>query len=640
MSQSPQDDEIDLGELFATVWARKSTVVACTVVALGVAGVYVTQVATPIYEAKSRFELLDTSSSNSLSGLGDLGGLAALSGFSLGAGGGEADTLEDRILSRPFIDDIYAQASFGEDPSFNPELRDPGLRTRLTRWITGAVPEPMDRDDFLGAALAYLTEAMSVTVMPNGLIEVGIQHADPARAAEVTNIIVTAAIADIHDRARETSREKLAYFAEQLSEVQSELDAATRALSDYALSNDLRSQEDLARASTQLVSLRDSAAGLRSQQSALAALAAMGAEAFSGAAFAETFPVANDVEFRRALRWGVTAAEWNYPGDALISGASEALQASLDAVERNIARIQGRAEVSGEAAIELAELQRNVQVQTAIYTAMIQQFETQSFATGFESASGRLIDPAVEPSGPSSPKTALIGALSIVLGGFVGTALALIRGMLGGRLHTARAILDQSGGAKTLRLPRQIARGAWRPTSARALRRSASALAVDQLAAGVPDDAHAVALLPTADGAAVMNVALGLSQKLAALRGDAVVLSLGRARLSLAKTEPGAGQLLGRVVHRAAPGVDWVSATDLKLDQIEALLTAAAERYQVLIVVTEPTDASVLQAQRAARRAGAAVVLGQAGVTTREALAAALSVASAECPTHITLAAV
>ncbi|NDH90457.1 MAG: hypothetical protein EBZ22_06175, partial [Flavobacteriia bacterium] len=68
MSQSLHDDEIDLGELFATVWARKSTVVACTVVALGVAGSYVTQVATPIYEAKSRFELLDTSSSNSLSG--------------------------------------------------------------------------------------------------------------------------------------------------------------------------------------------------------------------------------------------------------------------------------------------------------------------------------------------------------------------------------------------------------------------------------------------------------------------------------------------------------------------------------------------------------------------------------------------
>ena len=162
---------------------------------------------------------------------------------------------------------------------------------------------------------------------------------------------------------------------------------------------------------------------------------------------------------------------------------------------------------------------------------------------------------------------------------------------------------------------------------------------VDQLAAAVPDEAHAVALLPTADGAAVMNVALGLGQKLAALRGDAVVLSLGRARLSLAKTEPGAGQLLGRAVHRAAPGVDWVSATDLKLDQIEALL-AAAQRYKVLIVVTEPTDASVLQAQRAARHAGAVVVLGQAGVTTREALAAALSVATAECPTHITLAAV
>lgn len=637
MPEFQDDDEIDLAELFATIWAHKGKVVGSTVAAVAVAGVYLTTLATPLYEAKARFELLDNSTS---SPLGNLGSLASLAGVTVGSGGGEADTLEDRILSRPFIDQIYDDAEFGADPSFNPELSNPGLKTRLIRWVTGSKPEPMDRQDFIGAALEYLTEELSITVMANGLLEVGVTHKDAERAAVISNIIVDAAIADIHTRARYASREKLSYFAEQLSEVQSDLDLATRALSDYALNNDLRSQEDLARASTQLVALRQNASDVRERQAALAALKALGEPAFDPRGFAREFPVSIDVEFRRALGWGAAAATWSYPAAELLERAGVELQSSLEAVERNIEQVQGQATVTGEAAIVLAELQRNVEVQGAIYAAMIQQFEAQSFTTGFESASGRLIDPAVVPKEPSSPKKALVGALSIVLGGFVGIAIALVAGLRSGRIYMARGLQDAARRPTSVKLPAHFSKAIRFPKSSEFQRKVSNSVAVDQIVASMPDMASVIGLLPTSSGQASYALSIGAGLKLASIHGDALVLSLGPQGFDLTGFELADANLDRFEARRFGADLDWCQAGDAKLGEVEELITAAKVRYKAVVLISEPSTAGVLQAHRVARNADVVVVVGQAGLTTRDALSAAVTVAEAERPNNVILAAV
>lgn len=631
MPEYQDDDEIDLAELFATIWAHKSKVVISTVTAVAIAGVYLTTLATPMFEATARFELLDNSASNPL---GDLGGLAALAGISAGGGGGESDTLEDRILSRPFIDKIYDEAGFKDDPSFNPELNAPGLRTRITRMITGMQPQAMDREDFVGAALGYLTEELSITVMPNGLLEVGISHKDPERAAFISNIIVEAAIEDIQDRSRSASREKLAYFADQLSQVQADLDGATRALSDYALNNDLRSQEDLARASTQLVALRQNASDIRERQAALAALVSIGAVAFDPADFSDQFPVSLNVEFRRALGWGVSPATWTYPEATLLGDAAKQLQVTLDAVERNIEQVQGQATVTGEAAIELSELQRNLEVQAAIYEAMIQQFEAQSFTTGFESASGRLIDPAVIPGSPASPKKPLVGALSIVLGGFIGVALALVAGLRSGRIYTSRALQDAARGTKSVRLPSIFAKPLRFPKSGEFMRAVANSVAVDRLIASLPTGGSTLAILPTASGPASSALALGLGQKMASVHGNALVLSFGASDFDLSKFEAADARFGENNVRRIAADFDWCDLEGVKLNEVEALIAEAKRAYRSLIIVSEPSSVGVLQAHRIAKHVDAIVVVGRSGATTKEALAAALSVAETEQPSN------
>ena len=637
MSELNDGDEIDLAELFCTIWAYKGTVVSSMVVAVGVAGVYLTTLAEPVYEAVSRFELLDDSASDRL---GDLGGLAALAGISAPSGSGEADTLEDRILSRPFVESIYDEAEFSLDPISNPELRQPGLRARLIGAVTGASPQPMDREDFIGAALGYLKNELTLSVMANGIIELSVNHHDPDRAAEVADIVVGAAIEGVGNRARAAAREKLAYFAEQLGDVQADLDAATRALSDYALSNDLGSQEDLARASAQLSVLRQNSARDRERHAALLSLRAVSEADFVAKQFAEQFPISVDIEFRRSLGWGPRVEGWTYPTTARLEDAITQIEANVVEIDRNIQDIQALASMSGEGAIVLAELRREAEVQKAIYTAMIKQFQAQSFSSGFEAASGRLIEAAVAPSSPSSPKVALVGALSVVLGGFLGVALALVFGIRGGRLYTVRALRDAAAGLKAVRIPKVFGKRIALPGSRKYQPKQLNSVAVEKVLATMPASGKVLALVPTCQGPAASSIAMGAGLKLSESLGDILIINLGDPQMHLSRfkfTDAVSEQLQARSI---ASGVYWAEGRELKLTQLDVTISDAAKAYAAVIVITEPSSIGIIGAQRAVLHSDAVVVVGCAGITTREAMSAAVEVGRAHKSEHLILATV
>ena len=637
MSELNDGDEIDLAELFCTIWAHKGTVVSSMVVAVGVAGVYLTTLAEPVYEAVSRFELLDNSPSNPL---GELGGLAALAGISAPFGGSEAETLQDRILSRPFVESIYDEAKFGLDPISNPELRQPGLRARLIGAVTGASPQPMDREDFIGAALSYLEGEFTLSVLANGIIELSVSHHDPERAAEVANIVVGAAIEGVGNRARAAAREKLAYFAEQLGDVQADLDASTRALSDYALSNDLGSQEDLARASAQLSSLRQNSARGRERQAALLSLRAVGEADFVARQFAKQFPISLEIELRRSLGWGAGVEGWTYPTTARLEEAITQIEADVAKLDRNIQNVQALASVSGEGAIALAEIRRDVEVQKAIYGAMITQFQAQSFSFGFETASGRLIDAAVVPGSPSSPKVALVGALSVVLGGFLGVALALVFGLRGGRLYTVRAFQDAAGGLKAVRLPKVFGKPISLPGSRKYRPKQLHSVAIEKILATLPASGKVLALVPTCQGPAASCIAMGAGLKLAASLGDVLIIDLGAPQVDLSgfkSTDALSEQLQARFI---VSGVYWAEGRELKLSQIDVTISDAAKAYAAVIVITEPSSIGIMGAHRAVLHSDAVVVVGCAGITTREAMSAAVEIGRAHKSEHLILAAV
>lgn len=100
-----QDDEIDLRELFSTLWQGKWIVLATTVL-LAAAGVFYALSKPDIYQASVL--LAPTQDEGGVSGIsGQLGGLASLAGISLGGGGNNQVVMAKAVLqSHAFLRDF------------------------------------------------------------------------------------------------------------------------------------------------------------------------------------------------------------------------------------------------------------------------------------------------------------------------------------------------------------------------------------------------------------------------------------------------------------------------------------------------------------------------------------------------------
>lgn len=435
---SEQGDEIDLRELFAAIrhnWGIVSLVSACVAV---LAAYYAFAAATPIYKASTRFELLEDDAGGSL--LGSTGGLAALAGIGIQANSTEADALQDRILSRPFVASIYEEAEFSTDAEFNATLRKPGFVSGVTKVLLGkSETENLTKNDFLVMAVASLTDSLTITPGDNGIIELTIKHPNPDRAATIANIVVKQALLDIFERERQSTKDSLSYFADQLLEVRANLDAATSALRDYAISNNLQSQQDLARTSSQLAQVRRE---IETLDNSLIALAQISDQGFDGAEFAKTNPVAASLSFRRLLNLSGDPNDWKAPLPKEISVAKEQLETQRETLVVSFNAIEARAKSSGAEALKLAALEREVEVQQAIYETVITQFEARSLTSGYEQASGRVVEYAIPPNIPWSPNKKLFVALGLLLGGILGSGLVVALKNRLGTIYTLPTFRD------------------------------------------------------------------------------------------------------------------------------------------------------------------------------------------------------
>lgn len=76
------------------------------------------------------------------------------------------------------------------------------------------------------------------------------------------------------------------------------------------------------------------------------------------------------------------------------------------------------------------QLYRDVKVNTELYTSLLNSYQQLKIAKAGEIGNVRIIDTAIEPIKPIKPQKLIILVLSIFLGGFLGTLLALLRNIM------------------------------------------------------------------------------------------------------------------------------------------------------------------------------------------------------------------
>ena len=122
-----EDDEIDLGELFAALWSHKLLITLFTGLSIFLAGYYAITTEKK-FTAKSIFQIEQNDSSSGFNLSGELGALASLAGFSGAQATSSTDVLLERAKGREFIIDMKTKFSIDRDLYFNtydPDYKDP-----------------------------------------------------------------------------------------------------------------------------------------------------------------------------------------------------------------------------------------------------------------------------------------------------------------------------------------------------------------------------------------------------------------------------------------------------------------------------------------------------------------------------------
>ena len=441
---SNSDDEIDLRELFITLWAYKLFIAGTC--ALGVVfGGYHALNADKEFTSAAIFKL-DDAKSGGISLGGELGALASIAGF----GGGLAATIlpTDQVTGRIFIEKLDAKLNFQADPYFNtynPNSVDPIWKSLIKRAIGWQKSSTDAQEATWQGIVAKYSKNVVLDETPDGSVKIVVTHVNPQRAAEIANVIMDVIISTAKNKKNTEQDQQLSYLSNTLAKALSDLEVSQSSLKQFALENSALPLESFAAGSLQLDGLREQLSRTSELHEAVAALSLMlqnrTTDQKNYLALRQQFPIVDQVEFRRVLGQNEIISSWSWPEASSVDAVFDTLTERKSRLQSQINASQIDAERSGLALETYAKLEREAKIAEATYTVLIEQVKAQSMVAGYRPDKTEIYEYASPSISPSAPKRSLILALGAVLGLFVGAALSLVLALRRGVYYSKNSLI-------------------------------------------------------------------------------------------------------------------------------------------------------------------------------------------------------
>ena len=421
------NNEIDLRELFITLWAYKLFIASTC--ALGVVfGGYHAMNAEKEFTSTAIFKLKDNETGG-ISINGGLGELANLSGF----GGPDTILPTDQVTGRIFIERLDTKLNFQADPYFNtynPNSVDPIWKS-LIKDAIGWQKSSIDAQEATWQGIvAKYTKNVVLNETPDGSVKIAVTHMNPQRAAEIANVIMDTIISTTKNKKNTEQDQQLSYLSNTLANALSDLEISQSSLKQFALENSALPLENFAAGSLQLDGLREQLNRTSELHEAVAMLSLMlenkTTDQKNYQALRQQFPIVDQVEFRRVLGQNEIISSWSWPEASSVDAVFDTLTERKSRLQSQINASQIDAERSGLALEIYAKLEREAKIAEATYTVLIEQVKAQSMAAGYRPDKTEVYEYASPSISPSAPKFKSILALGAVLGLFVGVALSLV----------------------------------------------------------------------------------------------------------------------------------------------------------------------------------------------------------------------
>ena len=427
---APSDaGEIDLTELFARI--KPSIIPALIVGGLcAIAAFFYTQTVERVYVARAQY-IIEEDAGGSLPSLGGLVSTIIPSG----SGSGETDLAADRIMSREFITSLFDETGIDKDPFFTR-----GKSNALLSWFKS---DEKTSEEELEAVIETYREVVSLVPAENGLINLYVSHSDRVIAASIANMIMEAHIANIENKRKVSSARQVELVRERLLLAQEQLDKALEEARVYAVENSVGSQEQLIASSLNLTRFRRELTRLDSVLAGVDYIATQRAADSNSELdlddFFTKFPLAF-APLRRDFGWTTNTGTLAFPSSSRLLDARQNLLNERDQLLRTIRVMEKEATQNADAAGTQAELQRNIEVQKSIYTAMVSQFEARDLSAVLQDENVERIQDATPPLKPSLPRVLRIVVLSFILGSLAVLLINFLRSWGNDRLYSSNSL--------------------------------------------------------------------------------------------------------------------------------------------------------------------------------------------------------
>lgn len=470
VAQTADDDEIDLLKLWNTIWRRKWSIIALTLVVAMITVLIVLSL-TPIYRAAATL-LIEQNKANVVS-IEQVYGLE-------GSGNEYLQTQFELLKSRSLAERVVRELNLTTHPEFDPRQQEAPLidikgwisNLELEKLIPGEFPEDLEADtgpteeQIFGSVVRNFMSRISIE--PQGksqLVNVQVDMADPQLAAKAANHLARGFIESQMEASMSMSADASAWMNSRLGELRDKLKDAETQLQAFREQENLVdidgvstiSAAELAATSNRMVDARSSRAeaeslyrqvqsmkdgGWRQLATVSAVLGDPLIQQFkSGEAQARSKVEELSKRYgarhptMEAARTELSAAEASLRGQveqvvAAIERNYRVAVANEQSLRRSVNENRAQIQDISRKEYQLREYQREVDANRALYDTFLTRIKETAATSDLESVNARIVDTATVPTSPIKPKKALIVVLATFLAGLVGVGLTLLQEML------------------------------------------------------------------------------------------------------------------------------------------------------------------------------------------------------------------
>lgn len=460
------DDEIDLLQLWQTVWRRKWSIVSLVLVVIMLSALVVLSI-TPVFRAAATL-LIEQKAAKVVS-IEQVYGLE-------GTGNEYLQTQFELLKSRSLAERVVRELSLTTHPEFDPRQQpEPfidvkGLLADFRLDKLAPVTLPGDLEDQAAATEAEIFDEVTrafmerVNIVPQGktqMVKVEVDMADARMAARAANALASGFIESQLEASMDMSMTATNWMNSRLGELRTKLKEAENRLQTYREAENLVDVEgvttitasELTLTGDRMIDARRQRAEAESQYKQVQAMRTGGWEKLATIPAVLGHPLIQQFKTEEARarakvqelskRYGakhpsmeaarteLSAATASLRGqvEQIIAGIERNYQLAIAnegslraSFEANKAQIQNISRKE----FRLRELQREVDTNRALYDTFMNRLKETAATSDLETANARIVDQAVVPIEPVKPKKTLIVAIAGLLALMVGVGLALL----------------------------------------------------------------------------------------------------------------------------------------------------------------------------------------------------------------------